>query len=122
MASLCIIQAPSLSKHGFFDHVGKTLDFYGAKYDNLIVMGYFNATDSEEVQSEFLEEHGYLNLVQFPTCFKSDTNRSAIDLIITSKPKSFQNTTGISTGLSDFHEIVLTSMKTTFPNAAPKVM
>ena len=85
-------------------------------------MGYFNATDSEEVQSEFFEEHGYLNLVQFPTCFKSDTNRSAIDLIITSKPKSFQNTTGISTGLSDFHEIVLTSMKTTFPNAAPKVM
>ena len=60
--------------------------------------------------------------MHFPTCFKSDTNPSAIDLIITNKPKSFQNTIGISTGLSDFHEMVLTSMKTTFPKAAPKVM
>ena len=61
-------------------------------------------------------------LVNFPTCFKSDTNPSVIDLIIENKQKSFQNTIGISTGLLDFHEMVLTSMKTTFPKAAPKIM
>ena len=119
---LATYKPPSLSKHDFFNHVGKALDFYGAKYENFIVMGDLNTTDSEEVLSEFLEEREFSNLVHFPTCFKSDTNPSAIDLIITNKPKSFQNTIGISTGLSDFHEMVLTSMKTTFPKAAPKVM
>ena len=72
--------------------------------------------------SEFFEDSEFTNLVHFSTCFKSDTNPSAIDLIITNKPKSFQNNTGISTGLSDFQELVLTSMNTTFPKAAPNVM
>ena len=108
---LATYKPPFLSKHDFFNHVGKALDFYGAKYENFIVMGDLNTTDSEEVLSEFLEEREFSNLVHFPTCFKSDTNPSAIDLIITNKPKSFQNTIGISMGLSDFHEMVLTSMK-----------
>ena len=60
------------------------------------------------------------NLVHFPTCFMSEANPSTIDLIITNKPKSFQNTTGVSTGISDFHKMVLTSMKTTFPKAVRK--
>ena len=52
----------------------------------------------------------------------SEENPSMIDLIITNKQKSFQNTVGVSTGLSDFHKMVLTSMKTTFPKVAPKTM
>ena len=60
--------------------------------------------------------------MHFPTCFKSNTNQSVIDFIIANKQKSFHSTTGISTGLANFHEMVLTSMKTTFPKAAPKVM
>ena len=52
----------------------------------------------------------------------SEANPSAIDLIITDKPKSFQNTTGVSTGISDFHKMVMTSMKTTFQKASPKVI
>ena len=35
-------------------------------------------------------------------------------------PKSFHNTTGVSTGISDFQKTVLTSMKATFPKAVPK--
>ena len=52
----------------------------------------------------------------------SKENPSTIDLVITNKPKSFQNTIGISTGLSDFHKMILTTMKTTFPKAAPKTI
>ena len=87
-----------------------------------MIMGDLNAIDSEGVLSDFLEERELSNLVNFPTCFKSDTNPSVIDLIITNEQKSLPNTIGISTGLSDFHGMVLTSMKTTFPKAAPKVM
>ena len=116
MASPCNIQAPSLSKHDFFNHVWKALDFYGAKYDNFIVMGDLNTTDSDEVLSESLEEREFSNLVHF-FCFKSDTSPSVIDLIITNKPKSFQNTIGISTGLSDFHEMVLHIYENNLPKS-----
>ena len=41
---LATYKPPSLSKHDFFNHVGKALDFYGAKYENFIVMGDLNPT------------------------------------------------------------------------------
>ena len=70
---------------------------------------------------DFLEERDLRNLVKFPTCFKSTTNPSAIDHIITNKSQSFQNTTSVSTGLSDFNNMLLTSMRTT-KKAPPKVI
>ena len=45
------------------------------------------------------------------TCFKSTDNPSCIDLYLTKSPKSFQNTFAVSTGLSDFHKMVLTVLK-----------
>ena len=56
------------------------------------------------------------------TCFKSLENPSCIDLFITNSYQSFQNTVTISTGLSDFHCMVVTVLKTTFPKAKPKVV
>ena len=53
---LATYKSPSLSKHDYFNHVGKALDFYGAKYENVIIMGDLNTLDSEEVLSNFLEE------------------------------------------------------------------
>ena len=84
------------------------------------MMGDINTTETDEKLVEFLEDRELSNLVHFPTCFMSEANPSTIDLIITNKPKSFQNTTGVSTGISDFHKMVLTSMKTTFSKAVPK--
>ena len=76
-------------------------------------MGDFNITPTEEELQDFLEEQDLSNLVHFPTCFKSLDNPSTIDLIITNHKSSFQNTISVSTGLSDFHKMVITSMKTT---------
>ena len=77
-------------------------------------MGDLNALDTDEVLSDFLEEHFLYNLVNFPTCYKSTDNPSSIDLIITNKRHSFQNTISFSTGLSDFHKLVINSIKLTF--------
>ena len=82
----------------------------------------FNTTYEDEVLSEFLEDNELSNLVKFPTCYKNADNPSTIDLIITNKPKSFQNTVGMSTGLSDFHKMIVTSLKTTFEKCPPKTM
>ena len=118
---LATYKPPDHSKEQYFDFIRNSLDFYSEKYKNIILMGDFNITPTEEELQDFLEEQDLSNLVHFPTCFKNLDNPSTIDLIITNHKSSFQNTIGVSTGLSDFHKMVITSMKTTFPKCPPKV-
>ena len=61
-------------------------------------------------------------IVSEKTCFKSKDNPSCIDLFITNSPNSFQNTSAITTGLSDFQKMVITVLKVTFTKSKPKVI
>ena len=70
--------------------------------------------------SEFLYKNDSKNLVQAKTCFKNPDNPSCIDLFITNSTRSFQNTTTVATGLSDFHKMILSVLKSTFPKVKPK--
>ena len=54
------------------------------------------------------------------TCFKSTNNPICVDLFVTYSSKSFQNTVTFSSGLSDFHKMILTILKSTFPKVRPK--
>ena len=60
------------------------------------------------------------NIVKEPTCYKSLSNPSCIDLVITNSSSSFQNTEAILTGLSDYHKMVTTVLKETFQRSSPK--
>ena len=60
------------------------------------------------------------NLVKDKTCFKNPENPRCIDLFITNSIMSFQNTTTVATGLSDFHKMIVTVCKTSFPKSKPK--
>ena len=46
------------------------------------------------------------------TCFKNPEKPSCIDLISKNCPRRFRNSCAIETGLSDFHKLVVTVMKT----------
>ena len=59
------------------------------------------------------------NLVKEPTSYKNPDNPSCVDLFITNHTGSFMKTTAVSTGLSDFHKMVVTVMRTTFPKTGP---
>ena len=48
------------------------------------------------------------------TCFKNPLKHSCIDLIITNRPKNFQNSVTVETGLSDFHKMTLTVMEVSY--------
>ena len=48
------------------------------------------------------------------TCFKNPDKPSCVDLILTSCPRSFQNSCVIETDLSDFDKLVVTVMNTTY--------
>ena len=71
---------------------------------------------------DFLFHYNAKNLVKENTCFKSIDNPRCIDLFLTNSYRNVQNTTTIATGLSDFHKMAITVLKTTFPKAKSKVI
>ena len=66
----------------------------------------------------FFELCNLRNLVADKTCFKSIMNPKCIDLFLTTCNNSFMHT---KTGVSDFHKMILTVLKTTFKKSPPKV-
>ena len=91
--------------------IGKNLDNYSSKYDNFILLVDLNSEPTESAVRDFCQIYGYKNLIKHNTCFKDPEKPSCIDLIITNRPKSFQNSMTLETGLSDFHKMTLTVMK-----------
>ena len=110
-----------LSKNDFLEQLQFGLDKYSG-YEKVLLLGDFNIDDKEEILEEFLFEQNLKNLVKVPTCYKSVENPSCIDLFLTNSYASFQHTTTVETGLSDFHKMAVTVMKTTFPKAQPKIV
>ena len=72
------------------------------------------------VFDSFLYQYDLSNLVKECTCYKNPRNPSCIDLCLTNSPLSFQNVSSVVTGLSDFHKLILTVLKTTFVKSKPK--
>ena len=83
------------------------------------MIGDFNAEESEDTIAYFLNCHNASN-IEVKTCFKSLSNLSCTDLIITNKPACFQNTIATSIGLGDCHKFVITILKVSFKKALPK--
>ena len=98
------------------------IDRYVHKYDNLFIMGDFNSDPSEIKIYEFCSLYNFKNLVHDPTCYKNYRNPTCIDLMLTNQMTYFQNTRAIETGLSDFHKMPVTVMKTSFKKHPSKVV
>ena len=79
-----------------------------------MLVGNFNAQESEPCLSQFLYEYNAKNTIKESSCFKNVLNPSCIYLFITNSPLSFQNTIAVINGLSDFHKMVTTVMKMSF--------
>ena len=62
-----------------------------------------------------LYQHNLENVVKEGTCLKYST----IDLFLTNSSSYFQNTKTFFTGLSDFHKLVTTMLKISFPKTKP---
>ena len=105
----------------YFQEIGLALDVY-SRFDKFLLAGDFNVKEDDTILEEFMADFHAKNLVKDPTCFKSIENPSCIDLFITNSYQSFRNTTTVATGLSDFHKMAVTVLKTTFPKAKPKII
>ena len=104
----------------YFTNVGNALEFYNKTYDKCLLAGDLNAQIGEDDLDNFMAFYGIKSIVHDKTCFKSLTNPSCVDLFLTNSNKSFQNTVVISAGMSDYHKMVVTVLKTTFPKSKPK--
>ena len=71
---------------------------------------------------DFCQIYGCKNIVKDKTCFKNPINSTCIGLIITNRPKSFQESEVIETGLSDFHKMSLTVIKVFYNKQKPKII
>ena len=103
----------------FLSNVGNELDKYLSNYENLLMLGDWNSAVTENAMKEFCEMYNLENLIREPTCYKSAANPSSIDVMLTNKKLSFQNTMTLETGLSDFHKMTITVLKRYFKKKAP---
>ena len=104
------------------DSLSKNLALYSSTYENYIVLGDFNVEVDNNAISSFCDAFDLVNLIREPTCYKNPEKPSCIDLILTNKPHSFQNSGVIETGLSDFHRMTVTITKMTFQKLKPRII
>ena len=102
--------------------IGGGIDLYSSKYDNFIVLGDLNTEISNSFMEQFCESYNLKSLIKEATCFKSVDNPSCIDLILANHPKCFQNSGVYETGISDFHKLAFTVLKTYFQKAKPRII
>ena len=117
----CIYRPPSQEQAYFFDEIGKAIVHHSEKYENFMLFGDFNAVETDQEVIDFMNLFDLKNLVREPTCFKSNNPR-CIDLMLTNRGRNIQQTTAIETGLSDFHKMVVTVLKTSFDKQKPNVV
>ena len=61
-------------------------------------------------------------LIKVLTCFKNPERPTSIDEMLTNSNRSFQNSCAIEMGLSDFHKMIVTILKTYFQKKEPKII
>ena len=108
-----------LNIDSFLGTLGPNLDHFLPKFDNFLLLGDFNSETHELSMREFCDLYNLQNLITRPTCFKNPFNPSVIDLILTNKTRSFQNSQVIETGLSDYHKMTITVLRAFFQKQSP---
>ena len=71
--------------------------------------------------NDFCNAFNLSSLIKDSTCYRDKHNSSCIDLILTNSTCSFQGSCMVKKGLSHFHRMVITIMKTTFQGLLPKL-
>ena len=103
-------------------HLSKGLDIYMNKYDNILFLGDFNSETSENYLNDFCNVYNLRKMVKEETCFKNPENPSCIDLFLINRPRCFQNTVAVETGISDFHKMVVAVLKVFYKKQKLKII
>ena len=94
------------------ESIGKVIASLSAKYENFNLIADFNPTEYDSSVENSCDIYSFKNLIKEPTYFKNSYNPKCINLIITNRSRRF---CVIEIGLSDFHKIATTVMRSHFP-------
>ena len=78
---------PSNTDKEYFQEIELALDY--SSYEKFLLVGDFNAEESEPCLNNFLYHRHAKNLVKEKICFKSINNPSCIDMFLTNSYRSF---------------------------------
>ena len=106
-------------------HLGEIdtgLDTYSRNYENTLVMGDFNVEPDETNIKAFCNQYKLKSLNKEPTCFKNVNKPSCIGFFLTNNLKCFEDCLNLEIGLSDFHKLIVTIIKTKHERFPSKVV
>ena len=103
----------------FLSHISKVIDATLFNYENLILLGDFNAVDSDLSLTDFCELYNLKNLITEPTCYKNPNNPSLVDIILTNRRSNFQDSETMEPGISDHHKMIITVLKSEIKKKDP---
>ena len=86
-----------------------------------MVVGDQNSEVNLECMTLFYKTYEPSNLIKMLACYKNPEKPSSIDLLLTNRPESFLGSSVVQTGLSDFHKMTVTVMKTNVEKFKPRV-
>ena len=116
---IAIYKPPSQNVDYFLQNISNMIDFYTTTYEKCMLMGDFNLKPCDKSLQNFMDKQNLFNSMKEKTCFKS-LKGTCIDLIMSNQRRLLQHTHAIETGLSDFHLLAYTMLKTTFTKFPPK--
>ena len=76
------------------DSIGKVIDSLSARYENYILV-ILNAEESDTTIKDFCDMYSFKNLIKDAACFKNADKPKCIDLMLTNRNRSFQNSSVI---------------------------
>ena len=119
-----IYRPPSSPTQLFLNELSIRLSKAINRYDNIIVIGDINI-DPRKTRGdgpkllEFCDVFSLTNLIKHDTCL-TNMSMSSIDVILTNRPRSFQKSSALSIDLSDYHKLIVTSMRSHLPRQSSK--
>ena len=73
----------------YLDSISRSLDIHVNKYENMILLGHFNANIDDFSLKRPWQNYDLRSLIKEAACSKNPDNSSGIDLILTNKLQSF---------------------------------
>ena len=117
-----LLDTPTIQLINHLDVLSICLDQDISLHDDILLFADFNSELGETALKEFFEIYNLKNLVKEATCFRNPVNPTCIALILTNRPRSFQDTKAIEMGLSNYHKMTVAVLKTYFKKEPPVVI
>ena len=111
---------PSQNELSFINEIKLSLNFFSSSCENFLLLGDFNLSTENPNFKNLHNSFDLESLIKIPTCYKSLSSPTSIDLMLTNKKNFFMKSTTFETGMSDFHKLTTTILRKTISKGNAK--